>query len=48
MDATNNDILKALNDINDTLKCCFGIRQTQEEIKTELTNRIVYMVEKVE
>lgn len=41
MVATNDDILKALLDINDTLKLVHGVVITQEEIKTELTTRLI-------
>lgn len=41
MVATNDDILKALQDINDTMKKGFCIVSTQEEIKAELNYKIM-------
>ena len=39
MVATNDDILKALQDINDTLKLISGVSMTQEQVKTQLLER---------
>lgn len=41
MTATNDDIVKAINELNDTLKYVYGVpEKSAESIKSELLSRV--------